>query len=167
MSEITEVAVVGAGLMGAATARALARRGVPVALFEAREPGHRAGSSHGSARIFRRAYPDPLYAGLAGQARQLWRELESAIGAPLIRPTGAVDHGGARGPEALAAVMGAAGAAVELLPAREAGARWPGMGFTGPVVFHAEAGGFPPGPGRGPAGAASAGAGARGGPRTP
>src|SRR2546421_12691457 len=73
MSEITEVAVVGAGLMGAATARALARRGVPVALFEAREPGHRAGSSHGSARIFRRAYPDPLYAGLAGQARQVWR----------------------------------------------------------------------------------------------
>lgn len=135
-----EVAVVGAGLMGAAAASALARRGVPVALFEAREPGHRAGSSHGSARIFRRAYPDPLYAGLAGQARQLWRELESAIGAPLIRPTGAVDHGGARGPEALAAVMGAAGVAVELLTAREAGARWPGMVFTGPVVFHAEAG---------------------------
>src|SRR2546421_9781122 len=73
MSEITEVAVVGAGLMGAATARALARRGVAVTLFEAREPGHRAGSSHGSARIFRRAYPDPLYVGLAGQARGLWR----------------------------------------------------------------------------------------------
>src|SRR2546421_4646241 len=164
MSEITEVAVVGAGLMGAATARALARRGVPVALFEAREPGHRAGSSHGSARIFRRAYPDPLYAGLAGQARQLWRELESAIGAPLIRPTGAVDHGGARGPEALAAVMGAAGVAVELLTAREAGARWPGMVFTGPVVFHAEAGVPGPGPAGPPPGRAPA---ARGAARDP
>src|SRR2546421_3169444 len=87
MSEITEVAVVGAGLMGAATARALARRGVAVTLFEAREPGHRAGSSHGSARIFRWAYPDPLYVGLAGQARELWRELESAARAPLLRPT--------------------------------------------------------------------------------
>src|SRR2546423_5704665 len=87
MSEITEVAVVGAGLMGAATAWALARRGVAVTLFEAREPGHRAGSSHGSARIFRWAYPDPLYVGLAGQARELWRELESAARAPLVPPT--------------------------------------------------------------------------------
>jgi sarcosine oxidase len=140
MPEVTEVAVVGAGLMGAATARALARRGIAVALFEAREPGHRAGSSHGSARIFRRAYPDPLYIGLAGQSRQLWRELESEAGEPLIRPAGGVDHGSAREPEALAAVMRAAGVAVDLLTAREAATRWPGMVFDGPVVFHAEAG---------------------------
>jgi glycine/D-amino acid oxidase-like deaminating enzyme len=138
MAEITEVAVVGAGLMGAATARALARRGVAVTLFEAREPGHRAGSSHGSARIFRWAYPDPLYVGLAGQARELWRELEADE--PLIRPTGGVNHGRARDPEGLAAVMRAAGLAVELLTAREAGARWPGMVFDGPVLFHPEAG---------------------------
>src|SRR2546430_9311817 len=87
MSEITEVAVVGAGLMGAATARALARRGVAVTLFEAREPGHRAGSSHGSARIFRWAYPDPLYVGLAGQARELWRlTVSGGLASPQLLP---------------------------------------------------------------------------------
>jgi glycine/D-amino acid oxidase-like deaminating enzyme len=138
MPEITEVAVVGAGLMGAATARALARRGMAVTLFEAREPGHRAGSSHGSARIFRWAYPDPLYVGLADQARELWRAVESD--GPLIRPTGGVDHGAARDPAGLAVVMHAAGLAVRLLSAAEASARWPGMVFTGPVLFHPEAG---------------------------
>jgi sarcosine oxidase len=139
-----EVAVVGAGLMGAATASALTRRGTAVALFEARQPGHRAGSSHGSARIFRWGYPDPLYVGLVGQARELWRELEAAAGEPLIRPTGGVDHGRTRDPEALAAVLRAAGLAVELLSRREATARWPGMVFDGPVLFHAEAGALDP-----------------------
>src|SRR2546421_10246939 len=109
MSEITEVAVVGAGLMGAATARALARRGVAVALFEAREPGHRAGSSHGSARIFRRAYPDPLYVGLAGQARELWRGGGGAGGGAAAPPAGGRGPRPARGPRAPARPGGARG----------------------------------------------------------
>src|SRR5438270_13466740 len=121
--------------MGAATAWALARRRVAVTLFDARDPGHRAGSSHGSARIFRWAYHDALYVGLAGRARELWRELEPAAGAPLIRPTGGVDHGRLRDPEGLAAVLRAEGLAVQLLTAAEAGARWPGMVFHRPGAF--------------------------------
>jgi glycine/D-amino acid oxidase-like deaminating enzyme len=137
---MADVAVVGAGLMGAATAYALRRLGGAVALFEAREPGHRAGSSHGSARIFRRAYPDPLYAELAGRAGERWRDLESVAGEVLVRRTGGLDFGRARDPVALAGVMRSAGVPVEILTAGEAGARWPGIVFDGPVAFHAEAG---------------------------
>ena len=56
-----EVAVVGAGLLGSATARALAARGVPALLFEQFALGHTRGSSHGATRIFRYSYPDPCY----------------------------------------------------------------------------------------------------------
>jgi sarcosine oxidase len=135
-----DVAVVGAGLMGAATAGALRRRGAAVALFEARAPGHRAGSSHGSARIFRRVYPDPLYVELSGRARELWRELEAAAGVTLITPTGGIDHGPGRDPVRLAAVLHAAGVPAQLLTPAEAGARWPGQVFDSPVLFQPDAG---------------------------
>ena len=59
-----DLIVVGAGLAGSAAAWAAAERGMDVVVLEAFQPGHRNGSSHGSARIFRRAYPDPLYVRL-------------------------------------------------------------------------------------------------------
>ena len=94
--------VVGAGLMGAATAWELARRGCPVALVEAYDLGHTRGSSHGSSRIFRRAYRDPLYVALTGRARERWRELELELdtGAELLRVTGGLDFGAERDPVA-------------------------------------------------------------------
>jgi sarcosine oxidase len=95
-AEQADVVVVGAGLAGSATARALARRGRSVVLVEAFQPGHRHGSSHGSARIFRRAYPDPLYVRLTGQAQVLWRRLADEAGEELVTTTGAVDYGPAR-----------------------------------------------------------------------
>ncbi|HJY69879.1 MAG TPA: FAD-dependent oxidoreductase, partial [Streptosporangiaceae bacterium] len=54
-----DVVIIGAGLAGSATAWALARRGRSAVVLEAFQPGHRRGSSHGSARIFRRTYSDP------------------------------------------------------------------------------------------------------------
>lgn len=57
------VVVVGAGLAGAATAAALARRGVPVTVLEAeRVPGHH--SSGRNAGLVRRAVEDPAIAAL-------------------------------------------------------------------------------------------------------
>src|SRR5579862_6274946 len=88
--------VVGAGLAGSATAWAMARRGRAVVLLEAFAPGHRRGSSHGSARIFRRAYPDPLFVRLTGQAQARWRQLADEAGEEFITITGAVDYGPAR-----------------------------------------------------------------------
>ena len=57
-------------------------------VLEAFQPGHRRGSSHGSARIFRRAYPDPFYVQLTGEAQPLWRQLADEAGEELIVTTG-------------------------------------------------------------------------------
>ena len=50
-----KVAVVGAGIMGAATAWQLARRGADVVVHEQFESDHERGSSHGRSRIVRLA----------------------------------------------------------------------------------------------------------------
>ena len=72
-----EVAVVGAGLLGLATARALAARGRDVAVVEQATVGHPGGGSHGSCRIFRLGYPDPGYVTMAASSRRLWHDLEA------------------------------------------------------------------------------------------
>lgn len=134
------IVVIGAGLMGAATAWQLARRGAEVTLIEAYEIGHRNGSSHGTSRIFRRVYDDPFYVDLTGRAAECWRELESDAGTALLRTTGGLDFGAGRDLEGLAAMLSAAGVACELLPERAAQERWPFAHFGGPVLFHPEAG---------------------------
>src|SRR5690606_25728830 len=134
-----ETAVVGAGLMGSATAWALARRGRSAALFEQYPIGHRNGSSHGSARIVRRAYADPLHVRLTGRAMELWREAEERSGRALLRMTGGLDHGRS-GAEEIAAVLEREDVPHELLDSAEAERRWPGMRFEGRVLFLPEAG---------------------------
>ena len=134
------IAVVGAGLMGAATAWELARRGHEVTLIEAYEIGHRHGSSHGSSRIFRRVYGDKLYVRLTGQAHELWRELEHDSSTPLLRTTGGLDMGEGRDPEGLARVLREAGVRYELLPAEAAAERWPYIRFDGQVLHQPDAG---------------------------
>ncbi len=134
------VAVVGAGLAGAATAWQLARAGCAVTLLERRVPASPDGSSHGSARIFRYAYPDPFYARLVVEARADWDELERLSGSPLITPAGAVDFGTDRDPAALAAVFEQVGVAHELLGPAAARERWPGIAFDTDVLWHPDAG---------------------------
>ncbi|MFM9443312.1 FAD-dependent oxidoreductase [Streptomyces acidiscabies] len=134
------IAVVGAGLMGAATAWQLARRGHEVTLIEAHDIGHRHGSSHGSSRIFRHAYADPLYVGLTGKAYEEWRELERDSATPLLRTTGGLDLGEGRDPGALAGVLAAAGVPYELLGVEAALERWPFIRFDGAVLYHPGAG---------------------------
>src|SRR3984893_19585555 len=87
-SESADVVIVGAGLAGSAAAWALTGRGRSVTVIEAFQPGHRRGSSHGSARIFRRAYPDPLYVRLTGDAQRLCRHLADEAGGGLLVTTG-------------------------------------------------------------------------------
>ncbi len=115
-TERSDVVVIGAGLAGSAAAWALARRGRSVVVLEAFPPGHRLGSSHGSARIFRRAYPDPLYVRLTGEARRGWRELADAAGEELILTTGAIDFGPAREQEKMCDILTAFGVPAELMP---------------------------------------------------
>lgn len=138
MSGDVDLVVIGAGLAGAASAWAAARRGLSVLVVEQFGPGHSRGSSHGSARIVRRAYADGLYVSLTGEAFELWREVESLSGRSLLRMLGGLDFGPNRGP--VAETLAAQGIPFELLSAAEASDRWPGMRFEGPVVFHPQAG---------------------------
>jgi sarcosine oxidase len=85
------VAVVGAGVMGAASAWALARRGLDVVVVERFAPGHARGGSHGATRIFRLAYPDAELVGLAQESLPLWRRLEEETGERLLHFTGLLD----------------------------------------------------------------------------
>jgi glycine/D-amino acid oxidase-like deaminating enzyme len=132
--------IVGAGLAGAAAAWSLSRRGRSVILLEQFAAGHLRGSSHGSARIVRRAYGDALYTELTGRAFELWREVELASGEQLLRCYGGLDFGPRRNVPAVAAHLAANGVPHEVLPAAEATKRWPGMVFEGDVVFHGQAG---------------------------
>ena len=140
MSADFDVLVVGAGLMGSATAWSAARRGATVAVLEQFAPHHRMGSSHGSARIVRRAYGDALYTRLTGRAFELWRELELSNDVRLLRRLGGLDFGRRRDVATLAEHLAAAGVPHEVMDSVEAERRWPGMRFSGPVVFHDQAG---------------------------
>ena len=135
------VSVVGGGVMGAATAWQLQRRGVDVTLHEQfAEATHRNGSSHGGSRIFRFAYEDPMYVRLAQAALGEWRALEEAAGEPLLDITGGVDHGTTAEIERLSAALTSAGAPHQVMPGSEAEARFPGMRFDERVVVHPDGG---------------------------
>jgi sarcosine oxidase len=72
---VTRVAVVGAGVMGAATAWALRARGADVTVYEQFDSvDHARGSSHGRTRIFRLAYPQDEWVRLAEEALAGWRD---------------------------------------------------------------------------------------------
>src|SRR4051812_49617927 len=127
MASSDPVVIVGAGLAGAASAWALAQQDVPVVVLEQFAAGPAQGSSHGSARIVRRAYGDGLYVTLTGRAFELWSEIESRSGASLVHRFGGLDFGPNRNVAIVARLLGGAGVPHEVLPAQEAEARWPGM----------------------------------------
>jgi len=89
----TEVVVVGAGVMGLATARELRQAGRKVVVCEQFALGHDRGSSHGGSRIIRLSYPDERWVRLAQESFPLWRELEADSGRPLLDLHGTLDLG--------------------------------------------------------------------------
>ena len=128
--------VIGAGLAGSATAWSLAAAGHAVTLIERADPAARDGSSHGSARILRQAYADPLYARMVGESRVLFGELEQAAGETLVTPTDSLDYGSSRNPVGLKSVLDELGVTNELLSPERAAARWPGVRFDTEVLLH-------------------------------
>ena len=91
-----KVAVVGAGIMGAAAAWQLVRRGAEVVVHEQFELDHARGSSHGRSRIVRLSYPDPTWVRLAEEARAGWAELEAETGRTLLELNGLVEVASSR-----------------------------------------------------------------------
>lgn len=135
-----EIVIVGAGVMGAAAAWQLTKRGDQVRVIEQFSDGHERGSSHGASRIFRLGYSDPFWVDLGREALALWHELERDAGVPLIVQTGSVDHGDAAAVSTILAALDAAGVPTELLTPSVAEDRWPGMRFEGSGVFQAGGG---------------------------
>jgi len=131
-----DVVVVGAGLLGLASAHALARRGRAVIVLEQAEIGHQASGSKGSCRVFRLGYEDPWYVALARRAREPWAELEDECGLQLLRPTPQLTFGA--GLDAVREAMRSAGAPSEVLSAEEAAARYPGVTISGPALLEPE-----------------------------
>jgi sarcosine oxidase len=74
-----KVAVVGAGVMGCATAWALRERGADVSVHEQFALDHDRGSSHGRTRIFRIAYPEVSWIRFAQEAYAGWRDLDPEV----------------------------------------------------------------------------------------
>jgi monomeric sarcosine oxidase len=135
-----QTVVIGAGLMGAASTLALARRGHAVVTLEARRLGHREGSSHGSSRIFRHSYAEEDYVAMTQRALGLWRDIEGLGGRRLLTVTGGLDYGAGRGVARISSAQRAAGVPCELLTAAEAARRWPHLRFAGDVLFTPGAG---------------------------
>lgn len=136
--QAVDVVVVGAGVMGTATARALAGAGREVVLLEQFEVGHRRGSSHGRSRIFRLSYEDPAFVRMAREALPRWRELEAESGRSILEVTGGLDAGS--NVEGHATALETCGVPFERLDSHEVGRRFPGISVDGPVLFQADAG---------------------------
>ena len=117
-----EVVIVGAGVMGLATARALAQSGREVVVCEQFEIGHTRGSSHGGSRIVRLSYPDPRWVRLAQESYPLWRELESEFGRALLDQPGSLDL---RDWQSNRDALAACGAPFEVLEKAELERRFP------------------------------------------
>lgn len=138
MSE-ADVVVIGAGVMGTATAWRLARHGRRVVLLEQFEVGHKRGSSHGASRIFRFSYAQASYVRMAMEALPLWRELEAEAGEPLVSTLGGLDVGPAITEHV--AALSECGADYELLDANEVRRRYPGVRLLGDAaLFQPDAG---------------------------
>ena len=124
-----DAVVVGAGIVGAATARSLAERGANCVLLEQFELGHTRGSSHGPGRVFRLAYPQPDYVRMTVRALDGWRRLEDAAGEELLVTTGGVYAG--EWADRCADGLAACGVDHDWLPAAGAAERFPDLAFDG------------------------------------
>ena len=139
MRREADVVVVGGGITGAATLRALARDGIDAILLEQFEIGNARGSSHGTSRIFRLSYPDAAYTRLALTALNGWRELETECGGPLVVQTGSLDAGDAT--VDTGSSLTEVGLSFETFSGRDATQRWP-LAFEpdAHLVFQADGG---------------------------
>ena len=86
-----DVVIVGAGVMGSATAYWLSRAGKRVALLDTYSPGHVRASSADESRMVRYQYRgQTLYTEMVAAAVELWKEFDRRSGAGFYREQGAL-----------------------------------------------------------------------------
>jgi sarcosine oxidase len=133
----SDIAVVGAGIVGMSVTHALRERGVDVVCLDDAEPGQ--GQSAGRARIFRHFLATPQLAAMAVEARTAWDAWSQRAGERLLLTNGWLRLGGERAAD-LAFLRDAGIPATELEP-DDAVARMPVMARPdGPLLFDPLAG---------------------------
>lgn len=132
--------VLGGGVAGLAALEHLSlNEAGPLGLIEAFELGHDRGSSHGTGRLARSTYDDPLYVRLTRRAlAEGWPRLERDVGQSLLHPTPGCVFGPAEGLfEQYALAVTQADSDVERIDAAEARRRFPAFRFEdSPAVLH-------------------------------
>jgi sarcosine oxidase len=134
----SEIAVIGAGIVGLSTAHALTEEGASVALYERSVPGN--GQSGGESRIFRHSHDDRRLVAMAREARGVWREWEERFGRELLSRDGVVAIGPAV-PRRLAVLDDVGGVRARRIDADELARLLPLLApGDGPAMFDEDAG---------------------------
>lgn len=152
-TRIHDLAIIGLGAFGSATAHYAARLGLDVVAIDRHDPPHDLGSSHAETRVTRLAVGEgDHYVPSARRSHELWRELEALGDQRLLHDTGgliiapgadSVDERWGDFVTATANVATRAGLDFERLTAEEARARHPGYRIRDDeVVGYEPAGGL-------------------------
>ncbi|KAE9547573.1 hypothetical protein FO519_009216 [Halicephalobus sp. NKZ332] len=129
MSEIYDVIVLGAGVMGSCAAYQLSRKGKKVLLIEQFNLGHSKGSSHGATRIIRFAHTDHIYLPLAKEAYKEWDELSRISGDLLYKSCGLLWVGSPESTKKRADVLKSFDVDHEVLKGEEINSRFPHLDY--------------------------------------
>jgi glycine/D-amino acid oxidase-like deaminating enzyme len=92
-AEISDLLVIGGGVMGLFTAYHAAERSARVVVLERGRIGDPMTASYGRTRSFRNDYLDATYARLAHEAFHLWGDFERDTGAPVLVRCGCMNIG--------------------------------------------------------------------------
>jgi sarcosine oxidase len=134
----SDVAVIGAGIVGLSTAYALQRGGLSVTVYDSGPPG--AGQSVGASRLFRHAHDDPRMVDLAVEARRLWDRWSDEFGTELISTDGSIALGEVAAGR-LAALESHPGTPVRGITPDELRSLMPVLAeYDGPAMFEERAG---------------------------
>ncbi|MCL0031325.1 N-methyl-L-tryptophan oxidase [Dehalococcoidia bacterium] len=122
-----DVLVIGLGAHGSAATYNLSRNGLKVIGFDTYHPPHDMGSSHGQARIIRKAYSEgPHYVPLVSRSYDLFFQLQELTGAKMINITGGLQVG-RKGSLRLSSIKESAdihGCEIEFMTADEVRSTW-------------------------------------------